>query len=178
MDLKKIITISGQPDLFELVSNTHKGIIVESILTKKRQQAFASQRVNSLEDIAVFTEDGEITLSEVFVKMYKYTEGKQAPDHKSSGAEIKTFFEDFFPEYDKDRVKFSAMKRILKWYNMLNEHGFIDDKPAEKNEDNEEETKETKKEELKSKSNNNTKVNTKVNTKIKTDVKQNLKNKV
>ena len=143
MDLKKIITISGQPDLFELITNTHKGIIVESIITKKRQQAFASQRVNSLEDIAVFTDDGEITLREVFVKIFKHQEGKQVLDHKSPAKEIKSFFAEFFPEYDRDRVQFSAMKRIIKWYNMLNEHGFIDDKIEEEEKEEKEEVEET-----------------------------------
>lgn len=141
MNLKKIITIAGQPDLFELINNTHKGIIVESIITKKRQQAFASQRVNSLEDIAVYTEEGEVQLAEVFVKMYKHLEGGQAPNPKKQSNEIKQFFEDFFPEYDRERVKFSAMKKIVKWYNVLNEHGFVDDK-IEKDEDESQESNE------------------------------------
>ncbi len=138
MDLKKILTISGEPDLFELVNNTTKGIIVEAISTKKRSQAFASQRVNSLEDIAVYTEEGEIPLREVFVKMYKKEEGGQALDHKAEGSEIKGYFEEFFPEYDKEKVKLSAMKRILKWYNLLNENNFIDDKIEEEKEESEE----------------------------------------
>ncbi|MBN2892279.1 MAG: DUF5606 domain-containing protein [Bacteroidales bacterium] len=140
MDLKKIITIAGQPDLFELITNTHKGIIVESIITKKRQQAFASQRVNSLEDIAVYTTEGEIPLAEVFVKMYKHLEGKQAPDTKTQSNDIKPFFEEFFPEYDRERVKFSAMKKILKWYNVLNENGFVDDKIEKEEEQSTEES--------------------------------------
>ncbi len=128
MDLKKILTVSGKPDLFEVISNTAKGIIVESIVTKKRTQVFAHQRVNSLEDIAVYTEDGEIPLKEVFVKIYKKENGGQAISHSADAAEIKKYFEEFFPEYDREKVKFSAMKRILKWYNMLNENEFIDDK--------------------------------------------------
>ena len=140
MDLKKILTVAGQPDLFEVVKNTNKGIIVESIITKKRTQVFAHQRVNTLEDIAVFTLDGEIPLKEVFLKFYKSLDNKQAISHKSEPNEIKSFFEEYFPEYDKDRVKFSDMKKMLKWYNMLLEHGYIDDKEEEeKKEQNEEE---------------------------------------
>lgn len=148
MDLKKIMTISGQPDLFELISNTTKGIIVESIVTKKRMQAFAQQRVNSLGDIAVYTQEDEIPLQEVFLKIYKKENGGQCLSHKSSAAEIKAYFEDFFPEYDRDRVQFSAMKRIIKWYNLLQEHNLIDDKPAEKEseEKSDETNSETKKE--------------------------------
>lgn len=143
MDLKKIMTISGQPDLFELISNTTKGIIVESIITKKRMQAFAQQRVNSLGDIAVFTQEDEIPLQEVFLKIYRKENGEQCLSHKSSAEEIKAYFEDFFPEYDRDKVQFSAMKRIIKWYNLLIEHKFIDDKPAEeKSEEKNTETEE------------------------------------
>ncbi len=147
MDLKKILTISGQPDLYQLITNTPKGIIVESIVTKKRTQAFASQRVNSLEDIAVYTEEGEVPLREVLVKMYKHQNGEQAISHKADNKEIKQYFEDFFPEYDKDRVKLSAMKRIIKWYNLLAENNLVDDKvEEEKTEktDTKEETSEDK----------------------------------
>ncbi len=154
MDLKKIITISGDPDLFKLITNTHKGIIVESITTKKRQQAFASQRVNSLEDIAVYTDNDEIKLAEVFVKMYKYLDGKQALDPKKQAGEIKQFFEDFFPEYDRDRVKFSAMKKIIKWYNLLNEYNLIDDKIEEKTDEAEETDKNAETDEKKETENN------------------------
>lgn len=140
MDLKKILTISGEPDLYELITNTPKGIIVESIVTKKRSQAFASQRVNSLEDIAVYTEEGEIQLKEVFVKIYKHLNGEQALSHKDDVSKIKQFFDDFFPDYDKDRVKVSAMKRILKWYNLLNENKLIDDKIEEEKTEEEPET--------------------------------------
>jgi len=135
MDLKKILTISGQPDLYKMITNTSKGIIVESIVTKKRSQAFASQRVNSLEDIAVYTDKGEVPLKKVLVKIYKHQDGKEAISHKANVREIKKFFEDFFPEYDKDRVKLSAMKRILKWYNLLNKYDLVDDKIEEEEEE-------------------------------------------
>jgi hypothetical protein len=132
MDLKKVLTISGQPDLFEVISNTHKGVIVESIVTKKRSQAFAQQRVNSLADIAVFTEVGEIPLKDVFVKIYKKENGKNTLEHKDSPDKIKSYFEEILPDYNREKVMFSAMKRIIKWYNVLNENGFIDDKEEEK----------------------------------------------
>jgi len=145
MDLKKVLTISGQPDLFEVISNTHKGVIVESIVTKKRSQAFAQQRVNSLADIAVFTEEGETPLKDVFVKIYKKENGGNALEHKDSPDKIKSYFEEILPDYNREKVMFSAMKRILKWYNVLNENGFIDDKEEEvvenKEENNVEENK-------------------------------------
>ncbi len=156
MDLKKILTISGQPDLYKMITNTSKGIIVESIVTKKRSQAFASQRVNSLEDIAVYTNEGEIPLKKVLVKIYKHQDGKEAISHKANVREIKQFFEDFFPEYDKDRVKLSAMKRILKWYNLLNKYDLVDDK-IEDEEDKEDQKNQEQKEDNNNDEKNNDK---------------------
>jgi len=141
MELKKILSVSGQPDLFKIIKNTNKGIIVESILTQKRTQVFAHQRINSLGDIAVYTNDGEISLTEVFQKIYKKEEGKNAISHKEDTQKIKDYFDDFFPEYDRDRVKLSDMKRILKWYNTLNENGLVDDKPEETEDENTENEK-------------------------------------
>lgn len=136
MDLKKIIAVSGQPDLFKIIKNTNKGIIVESIISQKRTQVFSHQRINSLEDISVYTNTGEIPLKEVFVKLYKKEQGKKALSNKEQPLKIKKYFEEFFPEYDRDRVKLSDMKKILKWYNMLNEKNLIDDKIDDKDKEN------------------------------------------
>lgn len=136
MDLKKILTIAGKPDLFELISNTGKGIIVESIVTKKRTQAFSHQRVNSLGDIAVYSQKDELPLRDVFLMIYKKENGGNAISHKASANEVKAYFEEFFPEYDRERVQFSAMKRIIKWYNLLNDNKLIDDKPEEEEKEN------------------------------------------
>lgn len=128
MNLKKIITISGEPELYSIVNSNPKGLIVEAIQSQKRMQVFAHQRINSLDDIAVFTQTGEIPLKEVFVRLYKKTNGGQAVDSKADGIELKEYFESFFPDYDREKVKVSAMKKIIKWYNMLIEKQLIDDK--------------------------------------------------
>ncbi|MEA3451453.1 MAG: DUF5606 domain-containing protein [Bacteroidota bacterium] len=137
MDLKKILTIAGKPDLFELISNTGKGIIVESIVTKKRTQAFSHQRVNSLGDIAVYSQKDELPLKDVFLMIYKKEDGGNAISHKANANEVKAYFEEFFPDYDRDRVQYSAMKRIIKWYNLLNDNKLIDDKHEEEEKDGE-----------------------------------------
>jgi len=146
MDLKKIITSAGEPDLFKIISSNPKGLIVEALQSQKRQQVFAHQRINSLDDIAVFTQTGEIPLREVFVRLYKYTNQSTAVDSKVDGIELKDYFEKFFPEYDREKVKMSAMKKMIKWYNMLIDKQLIDDKIEEpvENTDQEIENKEDK----------------------------------
>ena len=140
MDLKKIITVSGEPELFMLVNSNPKGIIVEGIESQKRKQIFSYQRINSLEDIAIYTQTGEVPLKEVFVRMYKYLEGQKAIDSKSTKDQLTEFFDKFFPEYDKERFLDGAMKKVVKWYNMLIAKGLVDDKEPEAEEQTENNT--------------------------------------
>ena len=155
MNLKDILSISGYPDLYKLVAQAHSGIIVESVVTKKRMQAFASSRISSLEDIAIYTEDGEVPLKELFVNIYKKEDGKQTVVNNASAQELKNLFAKVLPNYDKERVYVSDMKRIIKWYNLFIEKDLVTKEDIEnfekelkeaKNEDNED-TKDDKKEE-------------------------------
>ena len=131
MDLKKIITVSGEPELFLLINSNPKGIIVEGIESQKRKQIYSYQRINSLEDIAIYTQTGEVPLKEIFVRMYKHLEGQKAIDSQSTKDQLAEFFESFFPEYDKERFLDGAMKKVVKWYNMLVAKGLVDDKEPE-----------------------------------------------
>lgn len=118
--LKDILAISGQPGLYKLVSNTKNGIIVENLETKKRMPAYATAKVSALEDIAIYTEDGEDKpLSEVLKNMRKMLNGDAAMAPKSASNELKEFFEDVMPDYDKDRVYVSDIKKVVQWYNLL-----------------------------------------------------------
>ena len=119
MELKDILTISGHPDLYKLVAQARNGIIVESLVTQKRMQAFASMRISNLQDIIIYTEDDEITFEDLLFIMHVKTEGKTAIDHKSKPDALKAFFIDVLPEYDKKRVHVSDMKKIVKWYNII-----------------------------------------------------------
>jgi len=144
--LEGILAISGQPGLFKLVSQTKTGIIVESLETKKRMPVYATAKVSALEDIAIFTEDGEKPLKEVLEKIYTVeNKGKTTVNKKSPNDEIKEYFEDILPEYDKDRVYTSDMKKVLGWYNLLLEAEQLDFSKKEDSEEEtvEEETKET-----------------------------------
>jgi len=142
MDLKNILSISGKSGLFKLIKQSHNGLIVESFETKRRIQVFASAQISTLEDIAVFSEGGEIQLKEVFRNIYRKENGGASISHKSSANELKLYFEQILPAYDRDRVYVSDMKRVFKWYNALQAKGLVD-----LNEDTKDETEESKAEE-------------------------------
>jgi hypothetical protein len=119
MDLKEIMSVSGQSGLFRFVSQGRNGIIVESFTDKKRNFVSASQKVNSLADIAVFTDNEEVPLKDVFKKIHELEPGIPAPDAKSSPDILKKFMEKVLPNYDRDRVYISDIKKMVTWYNAL-----------------------------------------------------------
>jgi hypothetical protein len=134
--LKGILSISGQPGLFKLVAETKNSIIVESLINGKRMPAYSTSKISSLSDISVFTETGEILLAELFKKI---KENGNLVSPKASSNEIKAFFNDVLPEYDKDRVYVSDMKKIIQWYQLLEEQNLLIETEEEKVEDNSEE---------------------------------------
>jgi len=117
--LKDIFSISGKGGLYKYVSQARNGIIVEHLESKKRIQAFATMKVSSLEDIAVFTEEEEVPLEEVLKKIYDSENGGEAISHKSDPGTLKEYFANIIPEYDRERVYVSDIKKILMWYNIL-----------------------------------------------------------
>jgi len=130
--LKGILSISGQPGLFKLVTETKNSIIVESLLTGKRIPAYSTSKISTLSDISIFTETGEILLTELFVRVQK--SGKTISP-KASADEIKAFFGEVLPEYDKDRVYVSDMKKIIQWYQLLSDQNLLTESEAEKTEE-------------------------------------------
>jgi len=138
MDLKGILAISGKPGLYKHVSQTRTGIIIESLADKKRIHAFTSAKISALQDISIYTEGGDLQLSEVFKKIYKKNDGKVALNHKSPAKELTAQFTEVLPEYDKDRVYGSDIKRVFQWYNLLHGLGMVDLEDAPKEEAKEE----------------------------------------
>jgi hypothetical protein len=132
--LKGILSISGQPGLFKMVTEAKNSIIVESLLTGKRIPAYSTSKISALADISVFTQTGEIQLKELFKKIQ---EAGKVISPKASANEIKIFFSEILPEYDQDRVYVSDMKKIFQWYQLLNDLNLLidtgeDEKPEEK----------------------------------------------
>ena len=133
--LKGILAISGQPGLFKMVTEAKNSIIVESLLTGKRMPAYSTSKISALADISVFTVTGEAQLKELFKNI---KESGKMVNPKATANEIKLFFEEILPEYDKDRVYVSDMKKIFQWYQLLSDLNLLVDddevKPEEKEE--------------------------------------------
>ena len=126
MTLKDILAITGQPGLFKYVAQSANGIIVEALADGKRMNATGSAKLSSLAEIAVYTDEGEMPLHEILDMLYKKSEGKPAIDPKSPPEKLKAYFQEIVPDYDRERVHTSAMKKILSWYNILLEMGMTD----------------------------------------------------
>lgn len=141
MELSKILSVSGRPGLYKMLSQTKNGFIVESLQDGKRFPVFSHIRVSSLEEISIYsTSEEDIPLKDIFRKMYEHLDGKEAIDSKSSDKEIIAFFEEIVPEYDKEQVYLSDMKKVLSWYNQLLEKDMLD---FSEEEEEEEEKKES-----------------------------------
>jgi len=124
MDLKGILSIAGQPGLFKLVSQMKGGLVVESLRDGRRMPAYTSQRILALEDISMYTDAEEVSLSKVYDTIIDKTGGKAAIDPKKASAdELKAYLEEVLPNYDRDRVYASDIKKLFAWYNELAEKG-------------------------------------------------------
>jgi len=119
MEFNKIIAVTGKPGLFEVVSQTKTGIIVEALTDKKRIPILSTHNVSLLENIAIFTYDEEVPLLTVFKTIFEKEAGKETISHKASGAKLSSFFSEILPEYDQERVYTSNIKKIIQWYNAL-----------------------------------------------------------
>jgi hypothetical protein len=127
--LKGILSISGQPGLFKLVAETKNSIIVESLINGKRMPAYSTSKISTLSDISIFTETGEVLLTDLFIRI---KESGKTISPKASSNEVKTFFEEVLPEYDKDRVYVSDMKKVIQWYLLLSEQNLLTETKEEK----------------------------------------------
>lgn len=125
MQLEKIISISGKPGLYKLVSQLRNGFIIEDVSTKKKVSIGNSSQVSLLDNIAMFTLDKEVPLFEVFENIAKKYDYKEAIAHKSKDEELKAFMSDVLPNYDETRVYASDMKKLAQWYNILHKAGYI-----------------------------------------------------
>lgn len=125
MLLEKIISISGKPGLFKLVSQLRNGFIIEDVTTKKKVSIGNSSQVSLLDNIAMFTFDKEVPLFEVFENIAKNHDYKETIGHKSSDADLKDFMAASLPNYDTERVYASDIKKLAQWYNILQKAGYI-----------------------------------------------------
>jgi hypothetical protein len=126
MSLKDILAISGYSGLYRFLSQGRNGVIVEGLIDKKRMNATGSARVSALEDIAIYTDDKEVPLKEIFRKIYRKENGGQTIDPKSASDKLKKYFEEILPDYDREKVYVSDIKKVFTWYNLLLDLKMID----------------------------------------------------
>lgn len=131
--LKEILAISGKSGLFKYISSSPKIVIVESLADKKRTQVRTDAKVISLGDIAIYTDEEEIPLSKVLQQMKENAGGQPTISHKDADEKIREVFEKALPNYDRDRVYLSDMRKVVLWYNQLCENNMLDfEEEAEK----------------------------------------------
>jgi hypothetical protein len=132
--LETILAISGKPGLYKLVSRGNRSLIVESLdAQKKRMPVFGTDKVISLADIAMYTDEEEVPLRRVLKNILEKEGGKKTSlDYKkASKDELSAFMAEALPNYDRDRVYPADMKKLAQWYNILVENGITDfEEPA------------------------------------------------
>ncbi len=127
--LETILAIAGKPGLYRLVNRGNRSLIVETIdKAKKRMPAFGTDRIISLADIAMYTDSEEVPLRQVLKNMLKKEGGKKASIDvkKASKDELAAYVGEVLPNFDRDRVFPSDMKKLVQWYDILVENGLTD----------------------------------------------------
>ncbi len=125
MNLTGIIAISGKPGLFKVVTQGKNNIIVESLEDKKRVPAYASDKISALDDISIYTSDEDKPLREIFSDIYKKEKGAACISHKEDAKKLETYLTGILPNYDKERVYLSDIKKIYQWYNLLHKANML-----------------------------------------------------
>ena len=137
--LKTVLSISGRPGLYKLVSQGKNMLIVEAIGTGKRLPAYAHDKIISLGDIAIYTLEEDLPLADVFESIKEKNNGKTVDVKAMKGdKEIREYFATVLPDFDDERVYTNDIKKVFNWYNILVEAGMTDFKPAETEETTEE----------------------------------------
>ena len=140
MSLEKVLSISEKPGLFKLITNTRNGFIAESLMDGKRISVSLHNNVSLLSEIAIYTLTEEIPLTQV-LKTIRDKENSLPTkiSHKCKKDELEAFFFDVLPDYDEDRVYVSDIKKVIRWYNILqsNEMLYLLDGHDENNDEEE-----------------------------------------
>lgn len=133
--IKGILSITGKPGLFKLLSRGRNALIVENIATKRRTPTYPHEKVISLADITMYTEHGDEPLPEILDKVYARAEGKAIDMKSFAGDEaVREYFAEIIPDFDRDRVYTTDIRKLFSWYNQLVAAGiteFKDEEPAE-----------------------------------------------
>lgn len=118
-ELEKILSVSGKPGIYKLLAGGKSTVVVESLIDGKRMPVHPTQKVSSLSDISIFTLEDDMPLKEVLLKAKEAFDGGPAPDGKSDGKVLQAAMLKVLPNYDRDRVYTSDIKKFFQWYNIL-----------------------------------------------------------
>jgi len=119
MNLKDILAISGEGTLFKFIAQGKNAVIVENLETGRRLSAGATAKVSALDEISVYTTGEDLPLSKVMDHIWEKENGGQAMSHRQPDADLKKYFGEVLPDYDRERVYTSDIKKVLHWYNIL-----------------------------------------------------------
>lgn len=126
MDISNVIAITGMPGLYKVVAQSKNGVIVESLADKKRFPAFASSPISKLDDISIYTTSEELPLKDVYQKIFDKENGGKCIEPKSSDEKaMRAYIETVVPDYDKERVHVSDLRKLFNWYNLLQSSGLL-----------------------------------------------------
>ncbi|WP_159019737.1 DUF5606 domain-containing protein [Algibacter sp. L3A6] len=132
MSLDKVLSISGKPGLYNLVTQTRGGFIAESLIDKKRITVNVRQNVSVLSEIAIYTLTEEVPLKQVFLNIKNKENGQESSVKPKDGKDkLEEYFFGILPDYDEDRVYASDIKKVLQWYNLLVKNNLLDNLEAE-----------------------------------------------
>ena len=133
--LRRILSIAGRPGLFKLASQGKNMLIVEELASGKKTPAYATEKIISLNDIAIYTDEGEVSLASVFDSIKKKENGVATSVMPSNDADqLRAYFEEVLPNFDRTRVHVSDIKKVMVWYNLLvgaNMTDFVKEEKAE-----------------------------------------------
>jgi hypothetical protein len=145
--LSEILSVTGRPGLYKLISTNKNMNIVESLTDGKRVPVYAQEKIVALSDVSIYTQSGDTPLRDVLKKIKEKEGGKQvALNSKSSGKELFAYLEEVLPDYSRNSVYAGDVKKMISWYNILTEHN-IDFEETEKTEESVSDESETKEEE-------------------------------
>ena len=125
MNLAGIIAISGKPGLYKVVKQGKNNLFVQSLDSDKITPAYSSDKISALEDISVYTYEEDVPLLELLGLIAEKSNYEATLSHKEDKKKLESFFEEVVPNYDKERVYFSDIKKIFQWYNQLQNVGLL-----------------------------------------------------
>jgi hypothetical protein len=126
MSLDKILSISGKPGLYKIITQTRGGFVAESLIDKKKVTVNVHSNVSVLSEIAIYTLTEELPLREVFKKIKDKENGQPTSiSHKDSKDVLEEYFFEVLPDYDEDRVYASDIKKVVQWYNLLHSQNLL-----------------------------------------------------